>query len=345
MVGQVAGKGGNVFIDTSELTVSNQGVVFAGVGDGSGAGNAAGQGGRIEINADNINVNSSGSVQASTDFTSTGNGGDILIGTPSRPVQRLTLDRGSIVAATNGTGNGGNITVYAAQLQQLNGGTISAESGMMGGVAGTITLRINEQLRLLDSAIRSTAVNNDGGDITIRMSSPRATLDAQNSDIATEAGINGGNILLTGVHRLRVVDGDLTTRSAGAGGNISMQPEFVILNNGQINASAIEEDGGNITVQARHFLKSPDSIVNASSQRALPGDIAITTPNVDIVNSLVVLVSSIDNSATRLQESCTTRLAAPFSSFVVEGRGSSPIEPGNEFPSLFIHLPATETGD
>jgi filamentous hemagglutinin family protein len=330
------GRGGNVFVDTSSLRLTKRAMIAASSADGSG-----GQCGEIEINADGITLKTGASIRAATGLDSTGQGGAILIGTPSRHVQDLVLNGASVVASTAGSGNGGRITIYAKSLTELSGGTISAESGGRGGLAGKITLKIDHQMRLASSAIRTSSLNGDGGDITIEMTSSNGSIDASNSDITTAAGANGGNITLLNVYRVRVDHGNVTTQSGGGGGNINIDPAFVILNNSQINASAIEEDGGNITVEANHFLQSLDSPIDASSQKALPGTIAVSPPELNLAGNLVDLDTTFDDVAARLQEDCTKRIP-PFSNFIVDGRGSIPIEPGLPQPSQVIRVPSTQ---
>ena len=52
------------------------------------------------------------------------------------------------------------------------------------------------------------------------------------------------------------------------GGNITIDPEFVILQNSQIVANAFAGQGGNIQITAEAFLADPDSRVDASSSWA-----------------------------------------------------------------------------
>ena len=49
------------------------------------------------------------------------------------------------------------------------------------------------------------------------------------------------------------------------GGNISIDPEYVILKNSNILANAFQGKGGNIQIFAGTFLADPNSVISASS--------------------------------------------------------------------------------
>ena len=78
--------------------------------------------------------------------------------------------------------------------------------------------------------------------------------------------------------------GEITTSvgsAPGAGGNIFIDPTFVILEDGsRIVANAFGGPGGNIQIFATYFLNTLDSLVDASSQarRARDGADQLTEP-------------------------------------------------------------------
>ena len=107
-------------------------------------------------------------------------------------------------------------------------------------------------------------------------------------------------------------------------------------------ANAFQGNGGNITITSDAFVQSPDSVVNASSKLGLSGNIAISAPNADVVQGLARLNESLSQQI-GLQETCAQRFTlSDFSSFVVEGSGGLPLEPGQSEMNFTIHQPTTQ---
>jgi large exoprotein involved in heme utilization and adhesion len=113
----------------------------------------------------------------------------------------------------------------------------------------------------------------------------------------------------------------------GDGGNITIDPEFVILNSSSIVANAFGGDGGNILIVTNNFIASPDSIVDASSQFGLDGTVIIKSPESDLTSGLTELPESFLNVAALLREPCSARRSINRSSFIVRGRSAIPPGP------------------
>ena len=63
------------------------------------------------------------------------------------------------------------------------------------------------------------------------------------------------------------------------GGNITIDPQFVLLQNSQIIANAFEGTGGNIRIVAQQvFLADPASQVSASSALGINGQVEHSVP-------------------------------------------------------------------
>ena len=112
------------------------------------------------------------------------------------------------------------------------------------------------------------------------------------------------------------------------GGNISIDPEFFILERSDLLATAIDGDGGNIGIEARVFLPSSESKVDASSEFGVDGNIEITSPESDIIGSLIQLPSNLLSAESFLPDRCSARLPGDFSSFIVVGSGGISVQPG-----------------
>jgi large exoprotein involved in heme utilization and adhesion len=103
----------------------------------------------------------------------------------------------------------------------------------------------------------------------------------------------------------------------GNGGNITIDPQFVVLNQSSIIAQAIEGHGGNITISANQFLQSADSIGSASSALGISGTIEIVGPRVDLNGALVELSSGLRSAA----QCCATAVLRKRSAAIQPGRG------------------------
>ena len=64
---------------------------------------------------------------------------------------------------------------------------------------------------------------------------------------------------------LTLEDSQIIAKSNASGGNIFIDPIFVILNRSQITADGESIRGGNIDISTEFFIRSQDSTVTASS--------------------------------------------------------------------------------
>ena len=145
----------------------------------------------------------------------------------------------------------------------------------------------------------------------LRRNVSRAVGDEVNSEISTS--VQGG---------------------AGNGGNITIDPQFVILQSGsQILANAFGGNGGNINITAGLLLISPDSDINASSALGVSGTITVNSAVSDLSGSLTPLPQAFLRTGALLSSRCAARVGGSHSSFVVAGREAIPMEPGGLLPS------------
>ena len=127
-----------------------------------------------------------------------------------------------------------------------------------------------------------------------------------------------------------------------AGGNITIDPQFVVLQNSQIIAQAFAGSGGAINIIATSaFIADPTSIVDASSTLGISGTINIQSPVQNIGGELTALSQEFSSAAALLAQQCAARAAdGKFSTFVVAAREGLPVEPGGFLasPSLTAEL-------
>lgn len=189
---------------------------------------------------------------------STGNAGKIVLNTPL-----LILTNGGEITTAAETAQGGEIELNVAKLQVYGKATITSASKGAGD-AGHIRINASDRIAIDDGTITTQAAVAAGGNIIIKAPN---LLDLREGAITTS--VQGGS---------------------GDGGNIILEsPTFVVLDQGQIKAQAYQGHGGNIRIIADKFIASPDSLVSASSQLGIDGEVNIESPSVNLDEFLVVL--------------------------------------------------------
>lgn len=324
------GSAGNIAISASSLEMKEGAQISAST---FGSGN----GGSLLVNADRVFLSGGGSdsdistgifTQAAPE--SAGQAGDLTITANSLEVQ----DGAFIDASTFGAGDGGDLQVSATDITLRDGGTISAVSrGTQAGKSGNINISATDTLRLVDgSRITVQTDQADAGSIDLKVG--RLVHLRKNSSITTS--VAGGK---------------------GDGGNITIDPTFVVLDGAsQIVAQAREGSGGNIRIVTDSFFQSPDSRISASSELGIDGTVEIKSPDVDVAGDLAALPATfLDVSALLKQRCAGGRSANNVNSFVVLGRSGISAAPDDLQPSplmeeaLLSHMdqpiPATNTND
>ena len=152
---------------------------------------------------------------------------------------------------------------------------------------------------------------------------------------------DAGDIEITAGQLIDLEDSAITTSVAGGrggGGNIRIDPRFVVLDSSRIVANAFEGAGGDISIAADSFLRSPDSVVDASSQLGLPGTVATAVPEVDVASGLVSPQAEFLNPSALLRERCDERRTTGTSSFTGVGRGGVDLSPDAPMPAFSSDL-------
>lgn len=357
-----AGAGGSIEIAADALAMSGAGSSILATTDGSGGGGsifisgrtgslsggsliaaettaalAAGAGGDLHVVFDDtLTITGGGRISVAT--SGAGVGGSVQV----RADQLFVSGSGSAVSAQslgipNG-GDGGNIVLKVGELSlEDHGGILSSSSGS--GRAGTITIDAERGVTLTGgSSIAATATESSGGNIAINGGEK---IELENGRISAEAKTKGGNIRLVSSDILHLFESQIIAAANTDGGNIFIDPEFVLLDRARISANAVVGRGGNIQIFSKYFIASPDSLITASSEKGISGEVRINAVNVDLTGNLVELPSSVIRAESLLRELCTVKLR-DFSSFIVEGRGGMAPVPGEWLSSLEPELPRKE---
>ena len=138
------------------------------------------------------------------------------------------------------------------------------------------------------------------------------------------------------------VEGSTTT----VGGNILVDPVYVILENSQILAQATQGQGGNINIfYTGALLADPSTVISASSQFGQSGTVTIQSPISPASGKIVPLGQRPLVATALLSQRCAAVAGGSISSFTVAGRDSVPAEPGGWLSSpLALSMSAPEDG-
>lgn len=329
------GAGGNVFIETGRLSLQNGArIVTSTFGSGSAGNLSIKAKDSVEAIGTLADGSSPSGFATSAEVGSSGNSGNLSINTV-----RLSLQEGArAITSTSGTGNAGNLTVEAnnieisgASIQQIPSGLSAQtlETGQSGNlIIDTDKLAVNDRGEI---TVSSKGTGNAGN---INVSASSIELDNQGKLRAETTSSQGGNI------NLQVKD-DLTLRrnsqisttaeNFGNGGNIFINSStLVALENSDITANAFSGLGGNIQITTQGLFLSPDSVISASSERGIDGVINIQRLGFDVRQNIVPLEKTFINSEQIVAGSCLARRNVNQSSLVVTGSGGLPLNPNSE---------------
>lgn len=288
------GRGGNVSVHADTVTLLG-GARISAESTFPGGGGA---GGDIFVSANSLNIIGSQGVETGVSARSFGGGAS---GSVQLEVGNLALDSNAFVGSSNtGSGDAGSVLIHAEQGIAVRGGSVITTSAAQAN-AGEIEITSGGTIELLG-----------------------------HSSITASAGANGGNIHITAPDLFYSLDSAVTATAGsqqlggGSGGNITIDPQFIILDHSLISANAAAGQGGNISLISDFFFSS-SSLVTATG--TTNGTINITAPELDLSSSLLSLSSSLLSAENQLRESCAAQLRGDFSSFITLGRGGTEAAP------------------
>ena len=362
------GAGGDLTINTSDLLVENGAAVSVGTNGGGKAGtltvNATGS---VKAIGSSLDGRYPSALFASAGSGSTGGAGKLVINTPSLFVQ----NGAEISAATLGAGDGGELIVNAPNLVQVSGsdftGRVSAlrtltEGSGNGGTLSIFTGTLQVQNKA-EITVGSTGIGRSGN---LQIQANSINLDNQASLSAnTTSALSGNqaNITLTSKNLILRRGSNITTNAAGAsnGGNITINATngFLITapnENDDITANAFSGQGGSVTINAtgiywfiprtRADLEQllgttdpaqldpsllPTNDITAISQGNpnFSGSVTLNTPNLDPSRGLVQLPVNLTDASRLIVQTCPTgdTIAKPPNQFIITGRGGLPPTP------------------
>jgi hypothetical protein len=289
--------------------VSADTIRLLGTGQISSSTAGTGQAGTVDVTARAVLADGAGRTDFNTGIFSetelnTFSGVGAAAGTVSVHADSITLvDRGQISSSSVGAGRGGDVTIgpnsrpLSILVTGPGAGIEAASSGPQ--AAGAISINADT--------------------VTVRDS----------GTIATEAALGGGGTIgLEAGHLIYLNRGGITTSVAGGtgnGGNITLSAPFTALNDGTVKANAVGGNGGNIHIVTSQYLKTPDSLVQASSQTGISGTIVVQAPANTVTASLAELSGRLLGPPAVRQGGCAGAAEAEKgSSLTFGGRGGLP---------------------
>ncbi|MBE9045850.1 filamentous hemagglutinin N-terminal domain-containing protein [Pleurocapsales cyanobacterium LEGE 10410] len=238
-----SGKAGDINITANNFNLIEDATVITNTA-------GSGQAGDIQLQIkDNLNLVNS-TIAASTAPNSTGKGGNININ-PQIDTQTIIIQDGAAIAVnSDGSGEGGSISLAAEELT-LNNGSITAET--VSNQGGNITLNVGDILQFIDD-----------GEITASAGTAQAGGDGGNVNINADfiIAFPTDNIYDITANAFQGDGGDIDLRTISFFGsdfvNISASSEFGLA--GDVSIAILELD------PAKGLIQLPANLIDASQQ-------------------------------------------------------------------------------
>jgi filamentous hemagglutinin family protein len=256
-------------------------------------------------------------IDARAGFSSTGQTGNVSV-TGRRSV---VVVNGGELSTTNDSlyGSPGArptlLTVSAPLVQLADGGTITAAStGVM--PASNLEIRVGERLDLNHASITTSAVEGNGGSITVTGPGVVVLRDSQITTSVTGLAGNGGDITIA--TRGLVMDTGFvqanTAADNAAGGNVNINVAFLIPSGNTLFV------GGAQPIDFRTGVFGLN-VIQAAAPTGVSGAISITTPSLDVSAGLTALSARVLDDTGLGRSLCET---SGGSALAQAGRGAMP---------------------
>ena len=341
------GQGGEVTINAPQLILTNESLVQTVT---SGAGDS----GDLFINADEVILAEGAQIDVGT--RATGDGGRLIINANAIDLSGAGVDEvqtGLFSSASNSgfsdAGRAGEMELIADVVNIKDGAVIHSGTDSVAQGAG-LTLRVSSVSLSNEGLISSlSAGQGDAGNISI--DSDEVWLSG-NSLISTAAPLaDGGDIDLRAQYMVRLVDSEITSAVSedGNGGNITIDPRFVILDQSNIIANAEHGSGGWIEVKADYFFATPDSEISASAGPAgIDGTIVIDAPETNVSTAISAFPVDFIEPSRLLINECAYKDAKGPGSLFIRARDAGAADVGlfsSSVLDMFNETSASGAGD
>lgn len=322
------GKGGSIYIGVEDTVISGflyspSRTIYSGIFTTSIKGNA----GNIVLETAELNLEQGGRITAQT--LGSGTAGNIFI----KAMKNTYLSNEGSIFTESVDGNAGVLKLTTPELRLEDDAKILA-TALGKGIGGDIEINVNHLWLSKESIISASSMNQgNAGDIELHLEN---TLVVEDSSIRTETQrSDGGNITITSPTYLHLINSSISTSvkaEEGNGGNIALQPAFIILDDSKITAQAVSGKGGHIdirTVGIYNFSPEPlEKVINASSAFGIDGEVEINSPDTNVTESFVILPTGFLDVSVLLKKSCNRPyLKKNYNQFKVNSLIGSPPHP------------------
>ena len=288
---------------------------------------ATGKAGNVQISGGTVHVTNGGLVTSET--TSAGTGGTVTL-----TGSQVILGEQALVSAQSsvfpGAGSAGDVEIRASE--NISGSSATVTSSAEQAAAGNVTITAGGDILFNGQTLISTETlgNENAGDVQLEASNSIILNNSTVSTLAKQA--DGGNIKITASELIQLTDSQVTSSVGGGpttvGGNINVDPQFIILQNSQILAQAFAGQGGDITLTAGVVLADSFSTINASSDLGINGSVNIQASIQQLSETVAPLPEAIVSVAALYAQQCAAQMGGQFSSFVLDGGDGIPLSPG-----------------
>ena len=352
----VIGNAGSITVSAPTVMLKNNSRIASTTDSRYTGDPSKGNAGSVTVNATNLSLTegsqlTSSSIIGDSGQSPVGNAGNVTIQVlASLASSVLTNGAGSgLFTDTQGTGAGGNITLNANTVTLQNGGTLSAKTSGPATTAtgGSITVNATDHVIMTSGASITASSTGPGNAGNISIDAGQNFV-ATNSSVTTQANLASGGAIKITTTPSGMVDLTNSTISAsvrdgaGGGGSVNIDPQFVILQNSEILAQAVQGPGGNISITTNLLLQDATSNISASSQFGVNGTVTIQSPNAPASGKIQPLRNTPLEATSLLNQRCAALAGGEFSSFTVAGRDSLPTEPNSWLASPLIAFGAGE---
>jgi filamentous hemagglutinin family protein len=311
-----SGDAGNIAVSTpGRLALSNRGVISTGTLGG-------GRAGSVVVDAGFVSGDSHASIGATADPRTSGQTGTVVV----RASEGLSLANGAVISITNQATVADpaalaptRLSVAAPTITLSSGAQITAAAS--GNVAASnVEVAFGPNLTLSHATIATSAQDGNGGAIAVR---GNGVLTLQDSQITTSVAGTQGN-----------------------GGDIALAAPIMVMQTGfvQANTAAAAASGGDVNVEVASLLPSGSTlfvggttpyafqpgvfgfnVIQAAAPTGVSGNIAISTPALDISGSLATLPAKFLDAGGPARSPCAI---VGGSSLAQVGRGGMPLAAG-----------------
>ena len=236
-------------------------------------------GGRISSGVSSISDDNTGEI-----IPASGNGGDITINAAEST--EITGKNSEILSSTQGFGSAGKIVINTKDLSVSNNALITAESigadsngePLKTGLGGEIEINASKSIRLNDGIISSST---------------------------SGLGDNAGSLSLKS-NQLSVLEGsEISVDASGSGlaGNLEITANSINLDRSSLNAETRVGDRGNITLNNADtlLLRNNSQITTNATESATGGDISISSEGIALLDNSEITANAVRGQGGNIQ--------------------------------------------